>query len=238
LSAYQVALANGFVGDEAAWLLSLEGADGVDGTNGTDGTDGADGLSAYQIAVANGFIGNEAAWLASLKGDTGEAGVDGLDGNEIIIQSNGTTLTESPEKINFAGAGVIVTEPAPNEILVTIHKTQSLIVAIGDETTPITVGNNKVSFRMPYGLNLTAVRASLTGASSSGIPTVDINQAGVSILSTKLTIDSGEKTSVTAAVPAVISNSSLTDDAEITIDIDVAGTGATGLKVTLIGEQV
>jgi len=36
-SAYQIAVANGFVGNEAAWLLSLKGANGTNGTNGTNG---------------------------------------------------------------------------------------------------------------------------------------------------------------------------------------------------------
>lgn len=115
--------------------------------------------------------------------------------------------------------------------------TESLVVAVGDESTAITTGAAKVTFRMPYAFTLTAVRASLTTASSSGIPTVDINEGGASILSTKLTIDAGEKTSVTAATAVVISDGSLADDAEITIDIDVAGTGAAGLKVYLIGHQ-
>jgi hypothetical protein len=75
----------------------------------------------------------------------------------------------------------------------------------------------------------------LTTTSSSGNPTVDINVSGSTILSTKLSIDSGEKTSTTAATPAVISTASLADDAEVTIDIDTAGTGATGLKVCLLG---
>src|SRR3546814_18818128 len=78
---------------------------------------------------------------------------------------------------------------------------------------------------------------SLTTASSSGAVTVDINEAGSTILSTKLTIDQGEKTSTTAATPAVISDASLGDDAEITIDVDGAGTDAAGLKVTLIGPE-
>lgn len=110
-------------------------------------------------------------------------------------------------------------------------------VAVSDETTAITTGTAKVAFRMPHAMTLTAVRATLTTASSSGTPTVDINEGGVSILSTKLTIDASEKTSTTAAVAAVISDSALADDAEITIDIDVAGTGATGLKVWLIGTR-
>lgn len=39
-SAYEVAVANGFVGNEAAWLASLVGADGADGAPGADGADG------------------------------------------------------------------------------------------------------------------------------------------------------------------------------------------------------
>lgn len=114
---------------------------------------------------------------------------------------------------------------------------ETLIVAIGDETTAITTGTAKVTFRMPFAMTVTSVRASLTTASSSGTPTFDINEAGTSILSTKLTIDANEKTSTTAATPAVISDASLADDAEITIDVDVAGTGATGAKVYLIGTR-
>lgn len=115
--------------------------------------------------------------------------------------------------------------------------TESIIVALGDETTIITAGTAKVTIRVPYGFTLTAVRASLTTASSSGLVTVDINEGGVSILSTKLTIDAGENTSTTAATPAVISDSNLADDAEVTFDIDTAGTGAKGLKVYMIGHR-
>ena len=48
-----------------------------------------------------------------------------------------------------------------------------------------------------------------------------------------------EKTSTTAATPAVISTSALTDDAEITIDIDTIGStvAGAGLKITLKGTR-
>jgi hypothetical protein len=112
-------------------------------------------------------------------------------------------------------------------------------LAASDETTALTAGTAKVTFRMPYAMTLTSVRASLTTAQASGsIFTVDINEGGASILSTKLTIDNTEKTSTTAATAAVISDSALADDAEITIDIDQIGNGtATGLKITLIGTR-
>jgi hypothetical protein len=113
----------------------------------------------------------------------------------------------------------------------------SLIGACSDETTALTTGTGKLTFRLPYDFTLSEVRASLTTAQSSGsIFTVDINQNGTSILGTKLTIDNGEKTSVTAATAATIVTSNLTNDAEMTIDIDQIGDGtAKGLKVTLIG---
>jgi len=110
-------------------------------------------------------------------------------------------------------------------------------VACSDEITAITTGNAKVTFRMPHAMTLTAVRASLTTASSSGTPTFDINEGGSSILSTKLTVDASELTSTTAATAAVISDANLADDAEITIDFDVAGTGAKGVKITFIGTR-
>lgn len=113
-------------------------------------------------------------------------------------------------------------------------------VACSDESTALTTGTGKVTFRMPYAFNLSGVRASLSTAQASGsIFTVDINEGGTTILSTKLTIDNAEKTSTTAATPAVISDSSLADDAEITVDIDQVGDGtAKGLKVWLIGTKI
>lgn len=114
-----------------------------------------------------------------------------------------------------------------------------LVIACADESTALTTGTAKVTFRMPRGVSLTAVRASLTVAQSSGsIFTVDINEGGSTILSTKITIDNGEKTSTTAATAPAISDASLADDAEMTIDIDQIGNGtAKGLKVTLLGTR-
>jgi len=108
-------------------------------------------------------------------------------------------------------------------------------ISVVSESTTLTTGTAKRTFRMPFAFTLTGVRASVSTVSSSGLPTVDINEGGTTILSTKLTIDANEYTSTTAATAAVISDASLADDAEITIDIDVAGTGAKGLKVYMYG---
>jgi len=104
---------------------------------------------------------------------------------------------------------------------------------LSDETTAITTGTAKVSWRAPHAMTLKDCRASLSTASSSGIPTVNIKESGTTIFSTKLTIDANETTSTTAATPYAFSDTSIADDALITFDIDVAGTGAAGLKVKL-----
>jgi hypothetical protein len=119
----------------------------------------------------------------------------------------------------------------PGDVIVPIG------IACSDETTALTTGTAKATFRMPYAMTVTGVRCSVTTAPTGSVLTVDINEAGSTILSTKLTIDIGEKTSVTAATPPVISDASLADDAEITIDIDTVGStvAGAGLKVWILG---
>lgn len=119
------------------------------------------------------------------------------------------------------------------------NPTESIIIACSDETTAITTGTAKVTFRMPYAFTLTAVRASSTAAPTGSAVIIDINEAGSTILSTKLSIDASEKTSTTAATAAVISDASLADDAEMTIDFDQVGStiAGAGIKVYLIGHR-
>jgi len=125
----------------------------------------------------------------------------------------------------FIGDGSALTALKPNT-----HMT----IALSDETTSITTGVSKITFRAPFAMTLTQIpRASLSIVSSSGNPAIDINKNGVSIFSTTLTIDANEKTSVTAATAAVMSTTTFADDDEISMDVDTAGTGAKGLKVTL-----
>lgn len=127
------------------------------------------------------------------------------------------------------GQGAVIASP-----------TQAIIIAVGDESTALTTGTNKVRFRMPYAFTLSGVRASVNTAPTGASIIVDINENGSTILSTKLSIDATETTSTTAATPAVISDTDLADDAEISIDIDQIGStvAGAGLKVALIGVKV
>lgn len=112
-------------------------------------------------------------------------------------------------------------------------------ITVGDVGTTISTGTGKAAIRVPVAMYLTDVRASLATASTSGTVTLDINDSGTSLLGTKLTLDQDEKTSTTAATPYAFTADAqaLADDAEITVDIDGAGTGAKGPVIWLYGLQ-
>jgi hypothetical protein len=118
------------------------------------------------------------------------------------------------------------------------------VIACSNETTALTSGVAKVTFRAPVAFRLTSVAASVTVA-PTGLPlVVDINNGSNSVLSNiaKLSIDATEKTSATAATAAVILANfrDFTQDAEITIDIDQVGStvAGAGLKVILRGTRL
>lgn len=115
--------------------------------------------------------------------------------------------------------------------------TQVLTVAASDETTVLSTGTSKVTFHVPFNITLTEVFAGLSTPQTSGSTlTVNVKKGGVTIFSTKITIDNTESTSITAAVAPVLSTTALLKGDAITVDIDTIGDGtAKGLKVYLIG---
>lgn len=195
---------------------------------------------------AQGVLTNEAGLYSALSdvtnflqaGDAlaGDDITDGsIDATEIATDSINLTELDDGADTPVAGEALFVATGATDVEYKFI--TESFCFAVSDETTAITTGTAKLTMRMPYAFTLTDVRASVNTVSSSGLPTFDINETATTILSTKLTIDASEKTSETAATAAVISDTALADDAEITFDIDTAGTGAKGAKICLIGHQ-
>jgi hypothetical protein len=194
---------------------------------------------------------------AAIAGTLPQAGATFPAGWFMFVQNRGAgVLTITPTTSTIDGAATLVLNQNEGALIVsdgTNYFTMrgkdtgtavvggspfELVVACSDEDTALVADTGVITFRMPRGVTLTAVRASLKTAAASGTFTVDINEGGSTILSTKITIDATEKTSTTAATPPVISDSALADDAEITIDIDDDASGdATGLKVTLIGTR-
>lgn len=169
-------------------------------------------------------------------------------GGRAIINNAGTANTfpyySSSNTVtlgSITAAGLAILDDADAAAQrVTLNVVDPIVIAASDESTALTTGTAKVTFRMPYAMTLTGIKASLTTAQTAGsLLTVDVNEGGTTILSTKLTFDNNEKTTVTAATQPVISDSALAADAEITIDIDQVGTsGAKGLKVTLLGRYL
>jgi hypothetical protein len=167
-------------------------------------------------------IGTSAADVLSIA--AGEITADDADADKIVFWD------DSASKLTYLALGDGVAIDGT-----TIYAQDWFVIAASDETSNLSTGLGKVSFRMPYAATLLAVRASVKTAPTGSTIIVDINEAGSTILSTKLSIDASEKTSTTAATAAVISDSALADDAEITIDIDQVGSTiqGVGLKVYL-----
>ena len=97
LSAYQVAVANGYVGTEQQWLTSIQGAAGTNGQ------------SAYQVAVANGYTGTQTEWLASLVGAQGPQGPAGSGSGSIGANAafSDSVLTYYEDFCQFYGSNPI-----------------------------------------------------------------------------------------------------------------------------------
>lgn len=137
----------------------------------------------------------------------------------------GTTVEDALQEV---GASIAMVE------------VQCLAIACSDETTNLAAASNVITLHAPYKMEVLEVFAGLTAAQSAGsIFTVDINEAGTSILSTKITIDNTEETSLTAVTPPVISDATIDKGSKITVDIDQIGTaGAKGLKVYMIVRKI
>ena len=217
-----------------------------------EGVATAGSIKFFPLATTNG--GNQSAHLHRAAGTDGAltlanlAGTGGLvltatssASTGIVVASTGSIQMGSYGSGTFTGtaAKMLAVDSSGNiieEDVATVSP-RSLTVACSDETTALTTGTEKATFRMPEAATITGVRASLTTAPVGSVLTVDVNKGGTSVLSTKLTIDAGEKTSTTAATAAVIDTNQddVADDTEMTIDIDTVGstTAGAGLKVTI-----
>lgn len=113
-----------------------------------------------------------------------------------------------------------------------------IVVACSDESTNLATGTAKVTFRMPFALTLTKLKADVNTAPVGSTIIVDVNVNGSTLMATtKLTIDENEETSETAATPAALTTTALAENDEVTIDFDQVGssTPGKGLKVTFVG---
>lgn len=115
----------------------------------------------------------------------------------------------------------------------TLHAPDWLLFALSDESTALTTGV-KLKFRLPA-CTILDLRSSVGTAPTGANLILDVKENGTTILSTLLSIDAGESTSTTAGTPAVISDASIADDAEITVEITQVGStiAGAGLKLAI-----
>jgi len=140
--------------------------------------------------------------------------------NGYVLTGNGTTWTSA---VASGGSAYVGNECFP--------------IAISDATTALTVSTPAVTFHFPYAFTVTAIKAGLHVVSSSGLPTFNVYKNGSTFFTTKVSIDANEKTSITAATPAVLDATKvacLAGDA-VTFSIDVAGSGAKQATIYICG---
>lgn len=113
------------------------------------------------------------------------------------------------------------------------------IVVTNDDGAACT-GDSR-SFRAPRAFTLREVRASLVTAPSGGPLRLDVECNGTSLFtgSAVVRIDSGENTSTTSSVPAVLATTDIPNDALLEINVLECGDEgvAAGLKVFFIGSH-
>ena len=171
--------------------------------------------------------------------------VSDTNGNEIFkITATGSAVNEitianaatgNPPIISATGSdtniGITLT---PKGTGIVKGELKRFMVRLLGSTTDQTVtaalgGDYRISNRA---ITVKAVGAYVDTAGTTGTCDIDINEAGTTILSTKITLDSTEKSSETAATPPVISDSAIAADAIVTFDLDVIHTtAAKGLTV-------
>lgn len=219
-----------------AMLATLGGA-AVQGSGGlvraTSPTLTTPNLGTPSALVGTNITGTAASLTAGIASAVALGGITGLGANVATALAIAVGSAGAPVTFN----GALGTPSSGVGTNLTIK--DQIGLACSDETTAITTGTGKLTFRMPFAMTLTAVRASVTTAPTGSTIIIDINEAGTTILSTKLSIDATEKTSTTAASAAVISDAALADDSEISVDFDQVGStiAGTGVKVFLIGTR-
>lgn len=159
-----------------------------------------------------------------------------FNGTAILADSSGTMTLSNVDALDST------TKTTVNNNLKRI-----VTLIILDDTTDTSVGDGAgdITFTIPAelnGWNLTDADASVETAGTTGTTDIQINNVtqAADMLTTKITIDSGETSSYTAATAPVIdtANDDVATGDKIRIDIDaVSTTAAKGLQVILTFEK-
>jgi hypothetical protein len=119
---------------------------------------------------------------------------------------------------------------------VAVKMTRTITVPLVAETVAVTTGVTVRRIQMPISLKLSAIRVFIPGAGTS-VTTVDVNAAGSSILNAPISV-AGNTSTASSSNFTAISGGTIAQGTVVDFDIDAAGTGAKGVQVTLVGNEV
>ena len=150
-----------------------------------------------------------------------------------------TSADMSADKISFYDASAAVTRSILFDNLTAFTERTLVVKCVADTIGP-SVGNGITHVTIPStldGKNLFTAQAHVYTAGTGSLTTVQLHNLtdGQDMLSTAITIDSGEKDSSTAATPSVTGayNGVSTADV-IRIDVDVVATNTLGLEIRMV----
>jgi len=196
-------------------------------------------------------VANDATGIGLTATNSSNGGQIQIRNDTTIVATRAHVLQQTKLKFETVAAGVklssnatnsVTMENGPGLVFVSTDSTkmfafvqETIIIACSDETSNLTTGNAKVTFRAPYKFIINDVRLNVNTAPTGNTILVDINNSGSTIFTTRPSIDANEKTSTTAATPYVIGSPYVLDDQELTINIDQIGStvAGKGLKVHL-----
>jgi hypothetical protein len=118
----------------------------------------------------------------------------------------------------------------------TVKLTRTITVPLVAETVTVTAQVAARRILAPFSIKLTEIRFYVVTAGTSAT-TIDVNVGGVSILTAPVSVAANSTYASTTSFTA-LSNGTISVNGAVSFDIDVAGAGAKGVQVTLVGNEV
>jgi len=213
-------------------------ADQLDGNEATAFATAAQGSTADTALQPGGALGTPSSGTATNL--TGTA--SGLTAGTVTTNANLTGHVTSTGNATVLGSFTLaqLNTAVSDATLVstaTNKPTESLIVALGDESTALTTGT-KVTLYAPYAMTLSDIKASVVTAPTDATLIIDVHLNGTTIMTTdKLDIETGEFHTKDAATQPALTTTSISEDDKLEFIVDQIGSTVAGAgpKVYLIG---
>lgn len=145
-------------------------------------------------------------------------------GSDTVSNIVSLTQAEYDAGTPVAGTAYIITDA---------REVKEYVIPLGPVGDDLATGTFVNFVPVHQAITITGVSLHINTAPTGSVATIDINEDGVSILSTKLTVDATENWSSTAATAAVISDSAIDANSVISVDIDGVGSTTPGTDGTV-----